>query len=143
MQAAPAASGGTTTVLTSPSFSTVGYTSGSLTYNQHFLAYTGDATVAVQYSINGGSTWTTLVNQLGTSVTGTTWTAATPQVTATLPTGALGQSNVMLRWNYSSTSGAYWAVDNIVVKATAPVTFTWTGVGTATGFPAACAHHQQ
>jgi subtilisin family serine protease/uncharacterized protein YjdB len=133
MQAAPAASGGTTTVLTSPSFSTVGYTSGSLTYNQHFLAYTGDATVAVQYSINGGSTWTTLVNQLGTSVTGTTWTAATPQVTATLPTGALGQSNVMLRWNYSSTSGAYWAVDNIVVKATAPVTFTWTGVGTATG----------
>jgi uncharacterized protein YjdB len=134
MQAAPDAYVGTTnTNFVSPSFSTVGYSAATLTYNQNFHTYSGDATVAVEYSIDGGSTWSTLYNQLGTYVGGTTWSASVPTNTVTLPAAAIGQSNVMLRWNYVSYYGYYWTIDNIKLNATPSINYTWTPAGAATG----------
>lgn len=139
IEAAPdASSANTTTILTSPAFSTSGYTSATLTYNQFFTSYAaGDVTAAVQYSIDGGSTWTTLVNQLGTSATTSTWSSGTPQITVALPAAALGVTSVKLRWNYNSTFGYYWAVDNIAVKGSGALTYAWTGIGGATGISCA------
>lgn len=134
MEAAPdALSTLTSTIVTSPSFSLAGYASANLTLNQYYISYSGDATVAVEYSLNGGSTWTTLSSILGTSTGGTTWSAASPTTTISLA-ALVGQPNVMLRWNYISTWGYYWAIDNIVVKANYNTpSYTWAGISGATG----------
>jgi len=126
------------TTLYSPTFSTVGYTSGTLTYNYYIYSflfyYDGDFTAEVDYSVNGGSTWTVLKNYLGGYGQGTTtgtWAAATPNQSISLPAGALNQSNVMIRFNYSSDFGDWWALDNIVLQCspnTLPASaFTWAG----------------
>jgi hypothetical protein len=141
MEAAPDATTGlTSTIVTSPAFSLAGYSSASLSLNQYYLSYSADATVAVEYSTNGGSSWTTLSSILGTTTGSTTWTAGTPTTTLSLA-ALIGQPNVMLRWNYISTWGFYWAIDNIVVTANYNTpTYAWTGISGATGLScSACA----
>ncbi|MES2700985.1 MAG: PKD-like domain-containing protein, partial [Bacteroidota bacterium] len=133
MEAAPDATTGTTnTIVTSPIFSLVGYSTATLTLNEYFQSYTADATVQIQYSINGGSSWFTLVDRLGTSVGTTTWSAASPNTSISL-TALLGQANVRLRWNYVSTYGFYWAIDNVKVSAAASPSYTWAGSAGASG----------
>ncbi len=136
MEAAPDATGSgitTTTVLTSPSFSLDGYTSATLTFNQVYLMYAADINVSVDYSTDGGASWTTFINQLGATTGTTSWVASTPTTSVALPAGALDQPNVMLRWNYSSTWGWYWAIDNVAVTGTPRLTFDWVGVSGASG----------
>ena len=126
VEAAPDAFVGvTSTILRSPSFSTVGYTAATLTFNQYYRNYINDITVQVQYSIDGGATWPTLINQLGTPTGTTTWTTATPTTTIALPPAAIGVPNVMLRWDYASNFGWYWAIDNVLITGTAPGTVSW------------------
>ncbi|MBX2905734.1 MAG: fibronectin type III domain-containing protein [Taibaiella sp.] len=133
IEAAPDATTSTTsTLFTSPAFSLSGYASATLTLNQYYLSYSADATVAIEYSTNGGSTWSTLQSFLGTTTGSTTWTTSTPTTTISLAS-LVGQSSVMLRWNYISTWGFYWAVDNIKVVGTPNVSYAWTGVSGATG----------
>lgn len=134
MEAAPdGLIGITETSLRSPSFSTVGFSAGTLEYNEYFQSYTfGDINAQVDWSTDG-ITWNTLVNQLGTSDLNVTWTVGTPNKTVALPAAALGQSTVYLRWYYNSNYGYYWAVDNIVVSGTSAPSYVWTGVGGATG----------
>jgi rRNA maturation protein Nop10 len=121
------------TILTSPSFSTVGFGTVTLSFNQDLTSYSiVDNTVAVEYSIDNGSTWNILSNQLDVVDNPGTWTASAPQVTVGLPTAALNVPSVMLRWNYDS-YGVYWNIDNISVKGALPAaTFTWAGSGSAT-----------
>jgi uncharacterized protein YjdB len=133
---APTAAGGLTeTVLTSPGFSTVGYGSANLVFNQYLLSSAGsDITVEVQYSINAGGSWTTLLDQMGVESGTGSWSASSPQVTVALPSDALNLSDVRLRWNYKSNYGGWWQIDNISVKGALPVPiFTWAAVGSATG----------
>ncbi len=127
MEAAPDAYTSTTnTNFVSPVFSLVGYTSATLSLNQYFVSYSGDQLVAIEYSINGGSTWSTLVSIMGSGVGTTTWSASTPTSTYTLPAAMIGQSNCRLRWNYRSVWGFYWAVDNIKVNGvSAPLGVVW------------------
>ena len=123
------------TYLYSPVFSTVGYTSASLSFNHYIHSSTFyDYNAEIDYSTDGGVTWNVLQDYLGMTDGSTTWGAATPTHILTLPSGALGQPNVQLVWHYYSSFGFQWAVDNIEVDgAASPVSYSWTGVGGATG----------
>jgi subtilisin-like proprotein convertase family protein len=129
----------THTILISPSFSTIGYSSAILAFNQNLLSMSSsDALVDVQYSIDGGTTWDSLISQVDSTSGGGTWSASAPQVAIGLPAAALGQGNVKLRWNYYSNFGVWWDIDNIVVKVTQPApTNAWSGVGGASGLSCA------
>jgi uncharacterized protein YjdB len=131
----PEVSGGGNTVLTSPSFSTVGYANATLTFNQDIVSISSDdIQVGVEYSINNGSSWSPLSSQMDVISETYTWVAATPQVSVSLPGAALNQPNVKLRWVYNTNFGFYWAIDNIAVKAALPTpTYTWTAFAPATG----------
>ena len=131
--AADATSGTTNTIITSPSFSTIGFTDATLTFNQYYHYYSADTNVTVDYSIDGGTTWTTMLNQAGADAGSTSWSSLTPSTTVAFPTAAIGQPDVMLRWNYNSTWGWYWAIDNISVQGTPILSYAWAGVSGATG----------
>ena len=123
------------TYLISPSFSTVGYTSASLNFNHYIYSDAFfDYAAEIDYSVDGGSTWTLLQNYFGLTDGTTSWVAGTPAHSLSLPSGALGQPNVMLQWHYNSNWGFYWAVDNIEVDgAAAPTTYSWAGSSGTTG----------
>jgi hypothetical protein len=96
------------TSLITPSFSTVGFNAVNIEFSGYFYFYSGYGNICdLQYSINGGSTWTTF-NTWGT------YGSPTEEKIA-LPAGALGQPNVMLRWKrYTSSYPYYFAVvDNV------------------------------
>jgi hypothetical protein len=139
-ESAPDATGSsatpTNTILTSPSFSTVGYIDAAVSFNQYYQIWiSGDTAVSVEYSTDGGTTWTTIVNQVtGVANVGTTsWNSLVPTTTLALPAGAIGMPDVKLRWNYNSDWGYYWGVDNIAVNGTPDLVYTWAGVAGATG----------
>lgn len=106
----------TSTRITSPVFSLVGYSAASLSF-QHFYRYWGsDVNVNAEISTNGGLTWNVINNYFsgGASVG-----ASGSFATATFPlTAYLGMSNCMIRFNYLTTWGFYWALDNIVITGT-------------------------
>ncbi len=115
------------TTLTSTSFSTVGYGAVSLIFNQYLLSTGLDAAAKIEYSVNGGTSWTQIVDQVGSVVGSTSWVSTAPETTISLPAGAIGQPDVRLRWNYNGTQ-FYWFLDNISVTATLPPsTYAWTG----------------
>ncbi|WP_162127322.1 Ig-like domain-containing protein [Flavobacterium phycosphaerae] len=114
----------TTTTLTSPSFSLVGLPNASLTFEHYYRFWSsGDTTVKLEISTNGGSTWSQLVDYKGTTVgTSTAPAAATVSLNA-----YVGQSNVKIRYNYVSTWGYYWVIDNVkVASVPGTETVTWT-----------------
>lgn len=133
----------TETILTSPSFATLGYGGGIVTFNQYLISLaSSDAMVNVEYSIDNGATWSTILDQVGVSSGSGSWSSSTPEASITLPAGALGQSNVKLRWHYNSNFGLYWYLDNIRVLMYQPApTYAWAGAGGATGLSCtACAN---
>jgi hypothetical protein len=130
------------TSLITPSFSTVGYSTVNLSFNYYlFSSSSYDAAAEIDYSTDGGTTWTLLYNYYNTTTGNTSWTVGTPDQTISLPAGALGQPNVKLRWYYNSTWGFYWVLDNVVVSVpTSPLpssAFTWTGISGASGLSCA------
>lgn len=114
------------TRLTSPAFSLALYSSATLTF-QHAYDYwaPGDLNVNLEISTNGGTTWTVINNYLGASVGG-----KMSFVNQSFSLNAyLGNSNVRIRFNYRSTFGYYWAIDNIIITGvTGVVTPTWSPV---------------
>jgi trimeric autotransporter adhesin len=136
---ADAGGSGTTTAskLVSPVFSLVGYTTASLSFQQWYQYWaSGDATVAVEISTNGGSTWTLLQNYLGATIG-----SANAFVNGNVSLSAYaGMSNLRIRYNYSSVWGYGWAVDNVVVSGTPQADMTWAGISGADGLSCtACA----
>lgn len=129
VQAAPDAENTVTThtMVESPSFSTVGYTSATVSFNQYYQTWTTDTTVSVEYSTDG-ATWTPFIDQLGATTGTFSFLSTSPTTTMALPAPALGQPTVWLRWNYRSFWGWYWAIDNIAVRGTPELTYNWTGV---------------
>lgn len=118
----------THTIITSPSFSLVNYSAATLTFNQFYFSFPNDTTVDVAYSIDGGTSWTSILSQAGTSAGSPTWTQTSPNATIPLPSAAIGQSDVRLRWQYNSPWGWYWSIDNVKVNATPILSYTWTDV---------------
>lgn len=128
MLQANAFTGMVATTLTSPSFSTMNLPGARVKFNMQLLSQVPDATVNVEYSLNGSAVWTpiptpVLLNQnIGTG----SWSASAPEYSSPLPAAAINQSDVRVRWNYN---GNYmWAIDNIAVAVDMPTpTFAWTG----------------
>jgi len=113
--------------LISPSFSLVGYSSASLSFQQFYEYFaSGDVDANVEISTDGGTTWTTLVNYVsGAANIGT----STSFVTETISLSAYaGYSNCKIRFYYNSTWGYFWAIDNVSITGTpgaiAPPTWT-------------------
>ena len=119
----------TNTVLTSPVFSTMGMTSANLTYEHLYQRWaSGDITVRVEISTNGGQSWSTLIDYItiGTDQ-GTTTAGAQVATTANINLAAyLNQSNLKIRFNYVATWGYYWILDNIQVNGAMTNTYAWT-----------------
>jgi len=115
--------GGTTnTIIESPAFSTVGYTSVTLSFYQ-YLRYTSGDVASVQIS-NNNTTW---VN-LGTFTSTQGALTAFANQTYSLPAANLGQATVYIRFTYQATFDWYWALANInitgVASSTNPITWT-------------------
>jgi subtilisin family serine protease len=90
--------------LLSPLLDLTEYTNVTISFNHYFREYTG-STATLAYSINNGTSWTTIQS----------WTTSTtnPTVfTQTIPALA-GQAAVRIKWNYTGTWGYYWDVDDI------------------------------
>lgn len=107
----------TSTKITSPVFSLAGYSSASLSFQHMYTRWaTGDVNVNVEISTDGGTTWNVINNYFTGGVSVGTTTAF---VTATWPlTAYLGSANCKLRFNYQTTYGFYWALDNVVITGT-------------------------
>lgn len=103
--------------LVSPLLDFSGFATVNLAFQHYFRSYSGSSGT-LSYSTNGGANWTTLQ----------TWTASTgnPAIfSQNLSSQLAGQANVKLRWRYVGTWGWYWAVDDLIITATAPG--RWTG----------------
>lgn len=112
----------TATKLQSPSFSTVGLTEATLSF-QHFYRFNGSEAATVQIFSNGN--WVDLVTYPSTQG------AANNFTTVTLNLGAyLNQSNLSIRFKYDASWDWYWAIDNVVIhgtlSSTPESTYAWT-----------------
>jgi len=103
--------------LVSPPLDLSACTSVTLSFQHHFEAYQ-DSWATLSYSINGGSTWTTLQTWINS-------TSTLELYNQDLTAQVAGQSNVKFKWNYTGTWGWWWAVDDINISGTIPG--LWTG----------------
>jgi Putative metal-binding motif/Secretion system C-terminal sorting domain len=115
----------TSTILQSPSFSTVGLTSASLTFYHYFNSndpLTDFARVEVS---TDGSNWTNL-NTYTTDQGGRT---SFSLVTLSL-NSYLDEATLFVRYKYDAPFGWYWAIDNVSVSGVSAVppapTYAWT-----------------
>jgi hypothetical protein len=116
----------TRTTLTSPSFSLAGYTGASLSF-WHFLRYTAFDTVLVEISTDNGTSWSTL--KQFTAVVGLQGLPnATMLNDVTSLNAYVGNTNIRLRFNFTSPWGYVWSLDNVEVTGTLATALTWTPV---------------
>ncbi|HEX9979605.1 MAG TPA: GEVED domain-containing protein, partial [Flavobacterium sp.] len=116
----------TTSVLTSPVFSTVGLSNATLTFEHAYKAWSSDSTVKLEISTNGGSTWSQLVDYKGTDIGNSTNNTQTTAPASVSLGSYLGQANVRIRFNYVSTWGYYWIIDDVkVIQSPGTEALTW------------------
>ena len=118
----------TRTTLVSPPISLVNALSATLTFDQYlFSSTTYDSAAIVEITTNGGTTWTTLVNYLGT-----TQGSSTASSTASFNLSAYLGQTVQVRFHYNSRWGFYWAIDNFKIAGLVKqhMAFTWGQTGT-------------
>ncbi|MFN6091649.1 MAG: beta strand repeat-containing protein, partial [Bacteroidota bacterium] len=107
-------SGSTTnTILESPSFSTAGLSSASLSYFNYYNDYDTKDSIRVLISTDGGTTWARIY--LATTDAGTSTGFANQVISLN---SYLGFSNVKIRFNYCAVWGYQWAIDNVKVTGT-------------------------
>ncbi len=125
-------SGTTATTLTSPAFSTAGYSAVSMTFYHHYRFNSGASDRAFVEVSTDNTSWTTVTTYSSTqgAVNGFV------QATANLNSVA-GQPTVYVRFRYAATWDWWWAIDNVNITATfsTPVSYAWTS--TPTGFASA------
>ncbi|RYY17908.1 MAG: hypothetical protein EOO36_09065, partial [Cytophagaceae bacterium] len=120
----------TNTTVTSPVFSTTGYSALQLTF-QHYLRYISSDVATVEVTTNGGATWTAAATYSATQ-----GTVAAP-ATATVNLDAyVNQATVQVRWRYTTSYAWYWALDNVSFSGTvATPIYAWSLVS-GDGLPA-------
>jgi hypothetical protein len=117
------------TILQSPSFSTIGYSSVSLNF-WHYLRWLSSS-AKVDYSIDG-TTWINLktyTNSVGS-------VNAFSQENISLPSGALNQASVYVRFKYDAGWDYFWGIDNVSITGSYDLSSTWsptTGLYTDAG----------
>ena len=114
----------TSSILESAAFSTVGYTTLSLSFWQYYqFANVANESARVQVSTNN-STWTTVATYVSTQGTSNGFVNALINLSA-----YTGATTLYVRfWNYSTARARYWAIDNVSVTGTSstnPV-ISWT-----------------
>jgi M6 family metalloprotease-like protein len=107
--------------LISPTLDLSSYSSVTLLFKHYFRSYSGSAG-AVYYSIDNGSTWTSLSSFTSTS-------SSNPATFSETIAAVSGQPAVKFKWNYTGAWGFYWAIDDIQVVVTPPVAYAVTGSG--------------
>jgi hypothetical protein len=124
-----------------PSFSTIGYTTGTLTFRHYQYYYSNFSPQTVDISINGGTTWVNLAQYSGSIGSQSNFAS----VSITLAAGYLNQANVKLRFREIQYYPNAWAIDDIaIVGAHGQPSYAWTaspstgaglptGAGTASG----------
>lgn len=117
---AQGSAGTTSTLLESPSFSTVGFSSANLNF-YHFLY--NPSLANVEYTVNG-TTWTII--QAYTTTQGTS--GAFVQASLVLPAGALNQASVKIRFKFEDSWGYFWGIDNVSISGTMQQAITWSPV---------------
>ena len=107
----------TASKITSPVFSLAGYSSASLSFQIFYNRWAlGDVNVNAEISTDGGTTWNVINNYF---TAGASVGTSTAFATATWPlTAYLGSANCRIRFNYQTTWGFYWALDNVVITGT-------------------------
>ncbi len=110
----------TNTTLTSPVFSTNGYSSLQVTF-QHYLRYLSGDIATVEVTTDGGTTWTPAVTY--GAVQGSTTAAATATVNLN---AYVNKPAVQVRWRYTTSWSWYWALDNVTFSGTpATPAYAW------------------
>jgi PKD repeat protein len=96
--------------LVTPTLNLSGFINVTLSFQHYFREWSGSSGT-LAYSINNGSTWTTIQ----------TWTATTanPAIFNQVIAAVAGHAQVKFRWKYVGTWGYYWSVDNVSVTGTA------------------------
>jgi trimeric autotransporter adhesin len=127
----------TNTKLVSPSFSTTGMTSATLTFQNLYKKWaSGDATVAVEISTDNGTTWSVLKDYITPGTQGTTTDNAQVPANESITLGAayLNQANVRIRFNYVSAWGYYWIIDNVAITGQQPGASSYAWTSSPAGF---------
>jgi len=102
--------------LLTPLLNLSGYSTVNLQFKHYFKSYSGSSGT-LSYSINGGTSWTTIQSFTSTS--------ATNPVTFNQAVNAVaGQSQVKFKWNYTGSFGWYWGIDDIQITGTSAVTLS-------------------
>ncbi len=117
-----------TTYLTSPAIPITGCTSLSLEFYHYYYSWSGDS-ATIQVSLNGTS-WTNV--QIFNSTQGTE--NKFEKVTIPLNSYANGTNTTLyVRFVYTASFDWFWAIDNVKVTGTKPVTYTYSWAATPSG----------
>ncbi|MFT5754365.1 MAG: hypothetical protein ACI924_001597, partial [Flavobacterium sp.] len=115
-----------TNLTTTASINTSTFTSLTLTF-RHYYSYFGGDSGRVQVSTDGGGTWTN-PNVIATYNSDLGSPSKFQDVTISM-NAYIGQSNIKIRFNYRATWDDGWAIDDVRLFGTKPLTaaFTWSG----------------
>ena len=114
-------SGTTATLLTSPSFSTVGFTSVSLSF-YHYFRQAGTANVEASLD---GTSWSVL--QSFAATVGATNGFVNANIN--FPNNFLNKPVVYIRFKYDASWQYFWGIDNVEVKGNINTSITWSPTG--------------
>ncbi|MEI6061778.1 MAG: BACON domain-containing carbohydrate-binding protein [Bacteroidota bacterium] len=103
--------------LVTPTIDMSGYSAVNLAFSHFFRFYAGSS-ATLSYSINNGTTWTTIQTYSATTANPASFSQSIPAVA--------GQSAVKFKWNYTGTYGYCWAIDNVAITGTGVVTLSVT-----------------
>ncbi|MDF2447727.1 MAG: hypothetical protein K0R26_231 [Bacteroidota bacterium] len=125
-------SGGTTaTILQSPAINTMGMSSLNLSFYHYYNYYSSDVSTHVEVSTNGTS-WTSIKNYKTTALdigTPTTFSLASFNLDS-----YVNQSTLYVRFNYNSSYGYGWAIDNVMINGLSTGVYDYSWTSTPTGF---------
>jgi hypothetical protein len=118
---------GDTSVLETPAFSLIGQTSSIFQYSQGYVLTTTGASISVEISTDGGKTYSAILSQLKGVATspGLTGYTDTLKPTSISLANYIGLSNLKIRFKYTGAAGSSWALDNILLPGTLPITYQW------------------
>lgn len=109
---------------TSNSFSTIDFIDLTLTFRHYFSFYDGGETANIDISTDNGASWTTVRTFSSNQGYPSKFTAVSIPLN-----GYINVANLKIRFRYAANYSDGWAIDDIVLFGTRPLTsnFTWTG----------------